>query len=60
MRGPYKLQRFVRPRNTAPLLVQKYLLRFPPNQYETHIDSLRLLPSGKFELIMKRLEVPDL
>jgi hypothetical protein len=60
MPGPYKRERFVRPPDIAGLFLRKYAERYPPALYETQVESWQRLSSGKFEIIMKRLEFSKL
>jgi hypothetical protein len=58
MRDPFIHEKFPRERTAARKLIREYLERYPKAQYQTDIESWRLLQSDNFGFTMKRLREP--
>jgi hypothetical protein len=58
MRDPFIREKFTRERSAARKLAKEYFERFPKDQYQTEVESWRLLQSANIEFTMKRLREP--
>jgi len=57
-RDPYIREKFTREHKAARQLIRDYRIKYPPEQYETEIESWREVQCENYEFTMKRLREP--
>jgi len=55
---PFVREKFTKERTAARRAIRQYFKRYPNEQFQTELESWRLLQSQNFEFTMKRLREP--
>ena len=56
---PFVREKFTMERSAAGRAIRRYFKRYPNEQFQTELESWRLLQSQNFEFTMKRLREPS-